>query len=259
MNWLLATDFSPAAVAATHFALEWASQLNINLTVIHALNDKNISPDQSNSGLSALKTLLEEAYTEVAVEVHVVSDDPLTAIDTWAKTVDAQLIIMGATGNTSAEDSQQIGLTVSKFLEKTDKSVLVIPPKSKITALESITFAVDLLPLKDSMLNVLLMLSGKYQSKINLLHIFDLTKDFPSDKMAQANKLQQIFKPVPHEFYMKAGNDIVHAIHDFTKARKTDLLVLIARKYSLIESLFRKSVTNNVALSVDLPFLAIHE
>ncbi len=259
MNSLLvAIDFSPASENALSYALNFAHGLKYKLNILHVIDSKSDSNVDFGDKLEKIRSGVVENFPDLLFDIIQKDGEPAQSIVDTAISTSAKLVVMGSKGHSSTHD-QILGLIVQKVIKDGKLPVLVIPTHLNFAVPKNLVFASDLNPISDSNLNLLLEVAACFRSKLNLLHIFDLSKDFPVEKLAEAEKLQRLLQPIEHEFIMKAGKDIVQAIDSYSKSNNSDLIILVARKYTLIQSLFHKSVTNSIAIKAQVPFLALHE
>jgi nucleotide-binding universal stress UspA family protein len=54
------------------------------------------------------------------------------------------------------------------------------------------------------------------------------------------------------------SDDVAKGIEDFLNEKNVEMLAMIPRKHTLIEKLFRRSITEKIAQHCNVPLLAIH-
>jgi hypothetical protein len=64
------------------------------------------------------------------------------------------------------------------------------------------------------------------------------------------------FKP---EFYFIGMNDFFEAIEQFSKDKNIDLIIVIPKNHSFMNSLFSSSHTKKLAFHSSVPILAAHQ
>ncbi|MCE2846904.1 MAG: universal stress protein [Sphingobacteriales bacterium] len=138
--------------------------------------------------------------------------------------------------------------------------MLAVPQQARYTGFESIVFATDLSTEDHQAIEQLAALFNSGSASLTLLHIEDR---FGVDAEAD---MDAWFHPVsgtlPANMIISKliirNDDVLHGLHSFLEANKTDLLVTSARRRNFFERIFDKSVTRQLAQRENTPILALH-
>jgi nucleotide-binding universal stress UspA family protein len=150
----------------------------------------------------------------------------------------------------------RLGGTTVSVIDDSPVPVLAVPEFAKFKNFERIVYASDL---KDTQkeLNLVLEFAKIYGSHVHMIHVVNsMDKKIESLKTA----VEAMIKKSNYEkidFKIILDDDIPHAIDQFIKQTKSDLLTTFTHKLSLEEKLFAKSVTRTLAYLGTTPLLAI--
>lgn len=86
-------------------------------------------------------------------------------------------------------------------------------------------------------------------------HYVSLTEDF----LEERNKMQKLFAEYKPEFYFIGMNDFYEAVEQFAKDKAIDMIVIIPKNHSFINSIFSTSHTKKLAFNSSVPILAAHQ
>jgi nucleotide-binding universal stress UspA family protein len=132
---LFATNFGPASLAASQFAVSLAEEYQSKLTLLHVCDNRPSDAVESPSGFSEaserqLRSLVpDEAELWCQPHFAVIAGEPAAAILTTADRTKADLIVLGShkpTGVPGAATHLSIS-TVHKIISQADCAVLTIP------------------------------------------------------------------------------------------------------------------------------------
>jgi len=70
--------------------------------------------------------------------------------------------------------------------------------------------------------------------------------------------LNLMFDTIEHKFHFIENESVQEAINDFIDHNDMDLLIMLPKKHSFFESLFRRSQTKEMLYHSHIPILALH-
>jgi len=110
---LVSTDFSDISIRAFFSAVDLASQLGATLQVIHIVQIPPLNtPASGNENIEALEAeeermakesmqkLIQQAGQDLEITTRIVHGNPVAQIESMAKEIHADLIVMGTHGRT---------------------------------------------------------------------------------------------------------------------------------------------------------------
>lgn len=265
MKILVPIDFSNYSINAFTYALGLANDIDAEITLFHAAHNK--LPNNLNSMITVDDILLNESNTELNnlslnnrtnTKVTILSKLGLAndLIADLCKKQDFDLIIMGTKG-ASAISKIIFGSITSSLIQKAKTPILAIPLDAKYESIKNIVVALDL---KENYLKKLKLVSQiaiKRNAEVSVLNVKKQQQSNIDDNVIVS--IEKSFNKVNHSYSFIDNNNIIETISNFTKHNKTDLLAVINKKYSFIDLLFHKSISETLAMNIGMPLLIIKE
>ncbi|MEN8137178.1 MAG: universal stress protein [Bacteroidota bacterium] len=270
---LVPTDFSKSAFNALEYAIEVAKVFKSKVLVLNTFEkpasgsssmmrivDKmeSLADDELFSLQRAIRE--KELDKEVEIEYKHLHGSIYSGVKYEVKRRDIGLIIMGSTGASGLKDIF-LGSNAFDVISKTDYPVMAIPPKAKFKRIKNIIFATDFdLKCENDNLPVIFELTKNLGAKLTLVNIqtdntnFKKTRD-NADKFFNICKDQ--LKGIDYEYHYILENDIAEGINKAYQNNDADLLVMIKKSRSLIDYIFRKSITKCLVKEAKLPLLTL--
>jgi len=144
---LLATNFRPSSIAATHLARELATAANAKLHAVYVIGDyfEQISvmfPEGGHSALSRMRSEVEDRMQTFAGEddgrvlTHIAEGRPYAEIVRLAAETDADLIVIGTSVHTSLfGGAPSLGSEIERVVRHAPCPVLCVPSGRVVTPL----------------------------------------------------------------------------------------------------------------------------
>ncbi|HKG45632.1 MAG TPA: universal stress protein [Pyrinomonadaceae bacterium] len=153
---LLATNFRPSSVAATHLATQMANQLGAELHAVYVIGDylEQISvmfPEGGLAALTRLRSYVQERMGHLArtggagTATHITEGRPYQEIVKLADTLPADLIVIGTAVHGSLFGSSQVlGSEIERVIRNAPCPVLCVPAARVVTPLPA--FVTQIVP-----------------------------------------------------------------------------------------------------------------
>ena len=269
---LVPTDYSEVANNALQYAIEYAKFSNSKLLLFHVypipvptteFSILHISKELEKKNAERLKNLENEIrkkgdetfQIESKVGVGDVTDNILNL--TTKKKID--LVVMGITG-TNKLASILIGSNTMSVIEKSTTPVLIIPPKTRFKKIEKIVFASDFNHIVPKKVVVKLKeFAHIFDAEILVLDVLKSLEEVSHyTKIAGVNFENQM-KGVSVSFHFSVGENLKEEINLFIEKHQASILVMLHKKYGILEQLFHKSNTKQMASHTQVPLISIHE
>ena len=147
---LLATNFRPSSVAATHLATQMANQLGAELHAIYVIGDyfEQISamfPEGGLAALTRLRSYVQERMAQLSrsggagMTTHIEEGRPYQEIVKLAETLRADLIVIGTAVHGSLFGSSQVlGSEIERVIRNAPCPVLCAPAARVVTPLPAL-------------------------------------------------------------------------------------------------------------------------
>jgi len=139
--------------------------------------------------------------------------------------------------------------------------VMIIPPQAKFTGINNIALTSDF---KDvdattpvlAIKNVLEIFNANLHIvNVDNEHYVSLTESYLTERA----KMQRLFAEFKPEFYFIGMNDFFEAVEQFSRDRNIDLLVIIPKNHTFMNSVFSSRHTKKLAHHTSVPLLAAHQ
>ncbi len=258
---LVPTDYSQASRNALSYAAGLAGALHARLILFHSYmipapvsefpymlvsveearieNEERIR--QEAEGLYANSGIEAEWMVRIGI--------PADEIRAAAEEKGADLVVMASSG----------------IIRHYGIPVMLIPPQAIFRPINRITYATDFGYSRNAglfdPLTTLLRIVG---SALDILHVNEGTKENgPKDaadderEILGKKELESIFQPFKPLFSMVKDVSVIQGIQAFARQQGSDLLVMVAHKHGLLERLFGKSSTREMAHETNLPLLVL--
>lgn len=265
---LVPTDFSKNADAALKYAIGLATDTQSSLVILHAyrlLQTAVPTVDQSPFSIKNQwdkdtwenfrkleKSLIKGADIryEFEVDVGFASDAIISSIE--SNKID--LLVIGSAG--AGKMSQFLGSTTLKILDKVKCPVMVVPTDAEYSRFNKVVFAYDNKVIKHTAkLNLLLDYIKTFNSNLEILNVYS-EQEVTDENILLLNKQ---FEGTKHTFTSIRCESIAEGILNHLRGSSTDVLVAFKRDHSIIEKVFRYSITKKLVLHTELPLLVLHE
>jgi nucleotide-binding universal stress UspA family protein len=270
-NILFPTDFSANAHNALVFALELAKTHSAKLFLLNAyqlpynradmmLSVLDILKEDSEAGL---KQTMEEIrnkpeFSMVALETLSKSGDVVSTVSEAVSEHDIDLVIMGSKGESGVLE-KLIGSNSSSVIKNITTPALIVPEFAKYRIPQKIALSYDLKDIENPQdIRFLASAAKTYGAEIQ---VFSIISETDSAKMEKADiklKLDNYFSGIKTEMYFNINGDIIEGLQTLIKENQPDWLAMIAKKYTLFESLFHTSMTREMVFQSDKPMLILH-
>ncbi len=209
---------------------------------LHRLAEK-INGESANGKESGSGTFLE---VETMARIGIPSDEIRAA----AEERGADLIVMAAR---------------SEKVRKTRIPVLLIPDQSGFSPFGRVAYATDFsYGRQNDLFAPLVTLLRAFGASLDILHVEEENHEAGSgDSLARQagldgkRELESVFREFGPCFSTVKGPSVIRAIHSFTAENKAGLLVMVAHKHGMLDRLFHKSSTWEMAHETSIPLLVL--
>jgi nucleotide-binding universal stress UspA family protein len=256
---LVPTDFSANADHALYFATQLALIHSDQVTVMHAfkskidLLDSEFEPENPKSKMQELLKRFDQN-----VQGLIKDGDVLDSIAEMTGTGLYSLVVMGTKGASGFEE-HLFGSVTARTIEKVEVPLLVVPDKANFKQPKKIGFAISFSTEDINAIEVLKNFTLAYAEKLMCFHVaFDASDKVEAEaKMAH---IQENFWETPLDrlsFDVVVNDDIEEGISEFIKAHNLDIMAVMPLKKGFWDSIFRQSVSKNLAFHSRTPLLIV--
>jgi nucleotide-binding universal stress UspA family protein len=265
---LIATDFSAEASNAMNYGAQFAKAMQARIILFHVYSIPTSVTDialmmvsveemqrENEERVKKDATYLFSTYgidAESLVRIGIPSDE----IRIFAEEKNVDLVIMAISGQGAS--IKFFGSTTLTTMQKCKKPALIIPKNASFAGIENITYATDFSHAANlDFFNGLKQIITQFNSALKILHIQQSSKK--TEDAEAKNKLEEIFKDIPHELTIIESDTILNGINEFSQQNNTQLLVMTMHKHNFVDRFFGKNFTKEVANETKIPLLILHD
>ncbi len=272
-KFLFPTDFSATATHALNYGYSLARQVKANIIICNAVIEPAEVPQAGMVSwpVEESELLLEESSHELRLlreqlekKEETISFNPIINTKNKAGTVieivnclghdhDIGLVIIGTHGG-GGLSTLLLGNHSRQLIDNINRPLLLVPPSAEIKPIKKIAFATDFQkPAEDlECIYQLILLARPLNAEILITNIFDAGEEDHKGFMNElANKADypHIYYRVVKAYRPEAGLDWL------CEHGQIDVLAMVHRSHTFIDSLFRGSQTQKMANHIAIPLL----
>jgi nucleotide-binding universal stress UspA family protein len=269
---LVPIDFSATAEKAARLALYLAAKTGATLTLYHIITPVDSTfvgtedlrrqyneglRAEAGKGLERLKKKLQAISPAVAVQTAI-GRMPLTAtLLAYAREQAANLVVMGTQG-ASGLKKWLIGSVASGVAQDCTAPVLLVPEAYEWKEPEQFVFATNYAAWEQQPLEITLKWAQACGGRLTVVH---LCKEDDQQEAEQfrtfAGALQRRFQAFPMQFKAIPCGELHETLEHLEEKIPYDVLVMVRRNRDLLDRLFSKSFTKQMACVTRYPLLVI--
>ncbi|MEQ8768884.1 MAG: universal stress protein [Phycisphaerales bacterium] len=279
---LVGTDFSPGSVSAVAQAVRLAEHAGAALHVVHATRFERIeelhqiAPEADSAIAEHLREEAEERLGGLTlpsdVTIHSRVGKPAAEILKLAEEVNADLIILGATGS----GGTRLGSVAGRCVRQCRTPLLLVPP-NRDGAFEHVIAAVDLTPEGATLVQAAAWFAGVDGAACTAMHVYEVPWErarwggSPGNSADLHNKMHDLLGHKLRAIAAKPGSDVevgcelvesinyANAIIDRAKSLHADLIVTGTATRTALGYFVLGTTAEKLMRDSECAVLAIHE
>ncbi|MGZ8538346.1 MAG: universal stress protein [Flavisolibacter sp.] len=265
------TDFSPASKSGVWFAIQWASQQNVELIFIHVLNV--LIPTRWSEGTAAKYISGEEeacrtrfrkfvesiyksmdekpgAYSTVLIQEY---DPAKTILEYCRKDKSVDCICISTNGAGSV--MKLFGTNTSELIAKSPIPVLAIPRNYKPKEVKSILYATDFQNYKEELAKVIHFASA-FHAKVDVVHFA-----WPGELRFEQEALEKFSGDYQYGLKVNveesdASTSLEERLQKTILKRKPSVVIMFSNKErNLMQKIFLSSKAEGLSFNLKTPLL----
>ncbi|HTN07237.1 universal stress protein [Agriterribacter sp.] len=271
---IVPTDFSPVAINAMNYAVELAQAIDASVMLLHVFqmpvsyNNSDIPLPLMDIG--ELERINKERIDELKEQVQRVVGDKLTItaevklgdlvdeLKTLCAGTSPFAVVMGTKGAGFVE-RLLVGSSTLSVIRHLTTPVLVVPPGAAFTAIQRIGFACDFKKEVGAIPAAAIKEWVKtFSATLSVLNVDDKKSNI-KDTAEQSVLSYTLLQELRPKYFHIDNPDVAKGISVFAESNNLDLLIVIPRKHRLLDLLFQKSHTKELAFHSHIPILSVHE
>jgi nucleotide-binding universal stress UspA family protein len=266
---ILPTDFSPASMAAYKFAVDYASRINAEITVVHVIDIPVIQETtfglqpylyakemfrEAVENASRIYTRMRTLYpSDAPVKFKAIHDDLIPGLSEFIRHNPADLLIMSTHGASELEDFIT-GSQTRKIARHSPVPVLAIPKETTVDSIRNIIFPNSLEPGQDNLIREVTELQQTLGAKLHLLFVntpANFHDEEESGRLLKGFALYYSLKDFTINF--RYDDSETNGIISFANEIKTDLIAMGTHGRKGLAHLLKGSIAENVLTKIECP------
>ncbi len=274
MNTILVpTDFSSSSKNASHFAINLAIAIGAPRIVFYHFyetvliykptgeldEEATVGPHRAKSmeNLEIFIDSLGVIPPQIEIEAYQGAASVNDGVAEVAKITHPDLIVMGIAGGGIFKETF-LGSHSLSVAKKVTVPVLIVPSTAVFKHFEKITFLSDFTDVeKYTPINEVKKFLNNGPTKLSFLHLLK-SYETTADNHPAKIKLESLFKEYNPVFHVIESEHYTDDIIDFTAAQDIDILIVVPKYHSLIETIFNDH-TKKLAFHSKVPLLIVHK
>lgn len=271
MNTLLIpTDFSTVADNALKYAIDMATQYQLDLTLFHVVQLS--APAMANMVYVDTMTdlaqhaeermadkckALKAEYPNLNFKYKVETGLLLDSLEATCQDLKPIAVVMGITGDGTGVD-KIIGSNAILAMHSLTNPLIVVPKNGYFRTVSKLCFACDLKDVAASTPLLAIKAFAKlFNAEVHILNIDYHNRYYSPNTQNEIEVLNLMFDEVEHKFHFIENESVQDALNDFIDRNDMDLLIMLPKKHTFFESLFRRSQTKEMLYHSHIPILAL--
>ena len=263
---LVPTDFSKNAENALVYAIDFANKCNGKITLVNTFR----LPSTASMLVSVERIMEKEAQEQMEGLLHqvqsklngmglvdgkVIRGDAVSIIAELANKTGYDMIIMGTQGASGLKELF-MGSTANGVIKNTNVPVLAIPADFAFRPIRQIAFAMDDVGISQPGVTAMLVeIARNCGAKVLVFHQGLGDYDDGIDP-----SIDIYLDDIEHSFHYELDDTSINdSINNFVKDYDVDMLCMVRRQRSFLESAFHVSVTTREIFNCPVPLLVLSD
>ena len=263
------TDFSPVSLNAVEYAADMAAVIQANLLLVHIIElpfteapitteSYNVTIRQSRQDLFELQEkTIARTRNAINIETYIGMGTLLSELNKICNLHEPFAIVMG----TEARDFIErffIGNSTKAAVHYLQYPVLVVPAATTYKKVNKVCLACDLRDIYDLPVEKIKELVAVFDAKLDIVHVCKDEDEKLHSHLAATLVENQLNKLHPKvEFIINKNID--EGIRQYAAKQEDDMMLVIPKKRSFMESIFHKSHAKAFSRHTELPVINIVE
>lgn len=271
---IVPTDFSATSLNAARYAADMACAAQASLALLHVCNLPlgytevplpadaiQAQTDHAMAEIAALKeniTVRTQGKVKIYTEVRM--GTVITELLKYCSALQPYAVIMGPHGAGAAE-RLFFGSTTLSAVRNLGWPLIIVPPAIEFTGIKRIGLACDLKKVEETApIEEIKKLVTGFGATLYVVHVNIEGKNvYGASTVEQSGLLQELLEELHPSYHFLNDAEVARGICEFAEKNRLDLMIAVPKKHNLLEKLFHKSRTKELALCTHVPLMAIHE
>ncbi|MEO5995934.1 MAG: universal stress protein [Chitinophagaceae bacterium] len=266
---IVATDFSQAAMNAVNYAADMALSIQADLLLLHiypmpvsytemplVANLEQLQQSAEEELNIVSENLTRRMDFKLSVKTNVITGSFFEELATLCAKIKPYAVVMASQGTSATERFLFGGHTVYA-MKHLMWPLITVPPNAQYSSIKEIGLACDFeKPVDTIPLDEIIKIVDDFHANIHILNTG--RKDvFNPEIVFQSGLLQEKLMKLKPVFNFITGQNINDSILDFVEKNQIDLLIVLPKRYGLLDMIVHKSNTKRFVLHSHVPVLAL--
>jgi len=268
-NIVVATDFSPIALNAVHYALQLSIAYGGELIIVNTyqLPISYTEVPLVTVSLEEIKKVSEEGLLELKKNLEKLSGKKIK-INTISKLGDIAEVLMeieeeynitlmiAGTKGVSGLERFWLGSNTLRMIEKTTTPIMTIPPGIKYQKIDKVVLATDLLDVEETTdAEKIKNLITLFNSKLSVINVDHNKRHFTAQTPEETIKLDEMLHPMVHDFVFIENESVTEGINRYVEENQIDVIFMMPRVHSMLEKIMEKSKSREMVYHSKFPII----
>lgn len=269
---IVATDFSDTAFNAAKYAAALTWQMPVSKMILYhsyynmiiadpSFTDTQFYSQLQEDGIQRLKQISAQLKPLAAdgIVIECVTDMASLREGVHGNFLNenAELVVMGVTGKSKLEETI-MGSQAIIAARRTAVPLLLVPAESKYKKIGKVVFAWDMQDSEATFPHMTFKnILDALKAELLVLNIDYNNKNFDANIIREQTIMHQLLDPEGAKYFYGSHPDASRGIIAFAARYRADLVIIIPKKKSFPDSLFKKSTTKSVVSHINTPLLIL--
>ncbi len=276
---LVPTDFSDTSINAAKYAFGLAKQVGAKEIVLYnsfitpisttldpsvpgiSIVDFETLETASIEGLQSVKAKLLQTFGDTPVSIELLSKHGYLSdnINSACDETNADVIVMGITGG-GVISEKVFGSNTTIIAKYAKIPVIIVPADSCYKHISKLLLVSDFIEIEEYVPFIpIKKVLDETNAKLMILHVAENSHHSLYEGAYECFAFKELFEGYNPEFHFLVNSNFAQAINDFAVDNNADVTIVIPKKHSLLESIFTRSHTKELAFHSCIPLMAVHE
>ena len=269
---IVPVDFSATSTNAAEFAGNLAAFYGAEMWLYHAYQipialSEFAYPvvdivEMQNAADHQLELLRDETQSKLRrkLTIHTKAEMNLLqlGLTNLCEALKPDMVVIGLSGK-KALTRLIVGSNTIKTIFELAYPILVVPSKAEFIPVRKIGFACDYQQVeKTTPVALLRKIVADFHAELHVLNV-DKSNTTDAAKARESYLINDLLRDTKAEFHSIEAGEVTDGVNWFVDRSKLDWLVVIPKKHTLVEKIFRRSQTKELVYHTHIPILCIHE
>jgi len=269
---IVPTDFSANARNAMNYATDLALSVNASIVLLHVCqlpaSEIPVSGELLNQWVADAQkefdklkaAIVERTNPRVKVYDEVRTGFLIAELQDYCDKLKPYAVVMGTQG-AGAVERFVFGSSTIAAMKHLDWPLMIIPPDARFQQIRKIGLACDMKKVvKTIPINEIKSLVKEFGASLVVIHVnTDDDDKYGPAIVDQSSLLQEMLDELHPTYRFVEGGDIEKNLEEVVKQGDVDLLIVVPKKHNVINRIFHKSQSKQIAMHTHVPLMSLHE